>query len=322
MFDIITFGSATRDAFFYSDDFKILENEEFLSGKALAMDLGSKVEVDDVVFTTGGGGTNTAVSFAGLGLNTSCVVQVGEDLSGKHIEEELKENGVDIYFVMKDENNKTAYSVVLSSKNKGRTILVYRGASSNINSSKINWEELKSKWFYIASVNGNFELLNKIFEVASANDIKIAFNPGSKELKDERLKPLLEKTNILILNKEEAAILTGESIEKEKEILEKLDNMTSSIAVMTKGNEGVKIIDNDVIYSAPSLGKDGIERTGAGDAFGSGFVSGIILKNDIEYAMQLGSANATGVIQEIGAKNGLLRKDDLDGIEKVEVNKE
>jgi sugar/nucleoside kinase (ribokinase family) len=70
------------------------------------------------------------------------------------------------------------------------------------------------------------------------------------------------------------------------------------------------------------LGGEGIERTGAGDAFGSGFVSGMILENDIEYAIQLGSANATSVIQEIGAKNGLLQKDDLDGIEKAEVNKE
>lgn len=321
MLNIITFGSATRDAFFYSDDFRILENKEFLSGKALAMDLGSKVEVKDVVFTTGGGGTNAAVSFSGLGLNTSCVVQVGEDLSGKHIEEELKKSGVDTSFIMKDENKKTAYSVILSSKDKGRTILVHRGASSNIDIEKIDWDQLKSKWFYISSTNGNFELLNKIFEEASKNNTKIAFNPGSKELKDEKLKPLLEKTDILILNQEEAASLTGEGVEKEKEILQKLDEVTSGIVIMTKGNQGVEVISEGIIYSAPSLGDKGVERTGAGDAFGSGFVTGIILEGDIKYAIQLGSANATSVIQEIGAKNGLLNKENLDNFEKVEVNK-
>ncbi|NQV00391.1 MAG: carbohydrate kinase family protein [Parcubacteria group bacterium] len=321
MYDIITFGSATRDAFFYSPDFKILENKEFLSGRALALDLGSKVEIDDVVFTTGGGGTNTAVSFSGLGFSTTCVAQVGEDLSGKHIVEELNENNVDTSFIMKDEKEKTAYSVILSSKDEGRTILVHRGASSYINNEKINWDELKSKWFYIASTNGNFDLLNKIFEKAKENNTKIAFNPGSRELKDPKLKPLLEKTNILILNQEEAASLTDENIENEKEILESLNKKTSGIIVMTQGGNGVKVIDSDIIYNAPSLGEDGVERTGAGDAFGSGFVSGMIMENNIEYAMQLGSANATSVIQEIGAKNGLLKKQDLENFEKVEVNK-
>ncbi len=321
MYDVITFGSATRDAFFYSPDFKILENKEFLSGKALAMDLGSKVEIDNVVFTTGGGGTNTAVSFAGLGFETICVAQIGEDLSGKYIIEELKENGVDTSFVMKDGKEKTAYSVILSSKYEGRTILVYRGASSHINPEKIDWDKLKAKWFYIASTNGNFELLNKIFEQAQENNTKIAFNPGSKEIKDEQLKPLLNKTDILILNQEEAASLIGENTEKEKEILNKLDSLVPNVVVMTRGNKGVRVADNRIIYNAPSLGGEGIERTGAGDAFGSGFVSGMILKNDISYAIQLGSANATSVIQKIGAKNGLLNKKDLNNFEKVEVNK-
>ena len=192
MYDIITFGSATRDAFFFSADFKIIRNKNFLTGKALAMNLGAKIEIDDVVFTTGGGGTNTAVSFSKLGFKVAYAGQVGDDISGQHILEELKQNNVNISFAITDKKQKTAYSVILSSKDWGRTILVYRGASSYIDSKKINWSKLKSKWFYISSLNGNFDLLEKIFEHAEKNKIKIAFNPGSRELENSKIKPLLQ----------------------------------------------------------------------------------------------------------------------------------
>ncbi len=321
MYDIITFGSATRDAFFFSADFKIIRNKNFLTGKALAMNLGAKIEIDDVVFTTGGGGTNTAVSFSKLGFKVAYAGQVGDDISGQHILEELKQNNVNISFAITDKKQKTAYSVILSSKDWGRTILVYRGASSYIDSKKINWSKLKSKWFYISSLNGNFDLLEKIFEHAEKNKIKIAFNPGSRELENSKIKPLLRMTNILILNQEEASNLTQINFKKTATILKKLDNFTLGITVMTQGDKGLEAICDGKMYRAGTLGEKGVEKTGAGDAFGAGFTSGMILKNDIFYAIRLGSANATSVIRIIGAKNGLLDKKDLNNFKKVEVKK-
>jgi len=52
-----------------------------------------------------------------------------------------------------------------------------------------------------------------------------------------------------------------------------------------------------------------VDRTGAGDSFASGFVSGFLQKNgDIEYAIQLAIANSTACLTKLGAKNGLLEK--------------
>ena len=49
-----------------------------------------------------------------------------------------------------------------------------------------------------------------------------------------------------------------------------------------------------------------IETTGAGDAFASSFLSGIIRKNDIVFAIKLGVTNAESVITHHGAKDKLL----------------
>ena len=67
MFDIVTFGSATWDVFLSTKDFKILKAKQFVSSKGICFNLGSKIKVKTIKFSFGGGGTNTAVSFANQG---------------------------------------------------------------------------------------------------------------------------------------------------------------------------------------------------------------------------------------------------------------
>jgi len=54
-----------------------------------------------------------------------------------------------------------------------------------------------------------------------------------------------------------------------------------------------------------------IESTGAGDAFASSFLSGMIKKNDIKFALKMGLANSESVITHPGAKNRLLNLNEI-----------
>jgi ribokinase len=311
MFDIVTFGSATRDLFLKSKDFKTLKSKEFITGQGLCFNLGSKIYLDDLVFATGGGGTNTAVTFAGQGLKTACVGRVGDDPGGKAILEELDKFKVK-GFVVKDKKIKTAYSIVLSVSKKERTILVYSGACHYLTLKDIPFGQLKTKWIYIAGLSGaSAKLLLPIINFAKKNKIKVALNPGAGQLALglKGLKNILSNVDVLILNQEEGARLANLPFKKEKAIFEKLDRFVRGIVVMTKGPEGVTVSDGKYIYSAGIFKeKKYVDRTGAGDAFGSGFVAGLIRTNKIEEAIRLGSANGTAVVEELGAKNGLLTR--------------
>jgi len=53
-----------------------------------------------------------------------------------------------------------------------------------------------------------------------------------------------------------------------------------------------------------------MERTGAGDGFGSGFVCEYVRSGDIVKAIQFATANASSVVTMYGAKAGILKKDD------------
>ena len=325
MFDVIVFGSATRDAFLKSKQMKIIKDPNSITGAAECFPLGSKIELDELVFATGGGASNAVVSLARQGFKTAIVARVGLDLGGKAIIEELHNEKSSAKFIQQDQKVPTSYSLVLLSPGGERTILVYRGASKNIDAREIDFEGLKqTKWFFFCgSFAGDFKLLEKIFKIAKENNIKIAINPGSLELKfgTKRLKPLFENVSILMMNNEEAAEFFSEKVDNEKEILEKAGKLINGIFVMTKGPKGVVVHDGRQYYRAGIPKSKIVDRTGAGDAFNSGFVAAIIDGKTVEEAIQFGTANATSKLLYFGAKKGLLKKHDWGPWKKVKIVK-
>lgn len=311
MFDVVTFGSATRDLFIRSKEFKTLKNKEFITGQGICFNLGSKIYLDDMLFTTGGGGTNAAATFAKQGFKTAYIGRIGKDSGGRAIKEELKDLRV-VSFISEDNKLKTAYSIIISVSQKERTILVYNGACHYLSVKDVPFVKLKAKWFYIAGLSGkSAQVLLPIIDFVKKNKIKVVLNPGAAQLNLglNGLKNILNTVDVLILNQEEGAKLAELPFEKEKEIFKKLDKFVRGIVVMTKGPKGVVVSDGKCVYSAGTFKeKRYVDRTGAGDAFGSGFVSGLIRTNKIEEAIKLGSANGTAVVEELGAKNGLLTK--------------
>jgi len=327
MFDIITFGSATRDTFLRlkKDSFQIWEESKFITGKALCFPLGSKVFIEDLKVSTGGGGTNTACTFSNQGFKVAYCGKIGEDKRGEAIISELKRFKIDTAFLKKDKKYLTAYSVILSLPQEERTILIYRGACHFLEKKDIPWQKIKNtKWFYLAPLSEeSSQVFPDLVEFAKKNKIKVAVNPGNTQLNlgEKILNPLLRKVDVLLLNREEASELSKISPDNDRDLIKKLISLTPGIVIVTKGKEGSVVSDGKYIFEAKVPSVLPLEKTGAGDAFGSGFLSGLLKKNDIEYALQLATANATSCIQKIGAKNGLLKKGEWGIWPRVKVEK-
>lgn len=334
MFDIITIGTVTRDVFLSSPLFKIIKDPQHLkkigfpTGEAQCFAFGGKIEIGKPILATGGGASNTAITFSRNGLKTASLFKVGQDEAAEDILEKFHKEKI-TPFAVKEKNKATAYSVILLAPGGERTILVYRGASENLRIKDILSEvsNIKTRWLYISPGKIPFDVIKKIFDYFSKQKTLIAFNPSKNmiQMGMNKIKPLLVKSKVVILNREEAAYLTNIDYFNEKEIFKKLDRAVPGIAVMTNGPKGVSISDGFNIYRAGIFSAFGekknkvIDRTGAGDAFGSGFVAGLMQKkekcikglckiNNIEHAIRLGSANATSVVEHIGAKEGILTK--------------
>ena len=216
MFDVVSIGSATQDVFVKTNLSKVLVMKDSLSQKELlCFDYGAKVNVDHIEFCSGGGGTNTAFSFAHLGLKPAFLGKIGNDEAGERLLQELEEAGVDTSFHIVSKRRSTGYSVILTSFEGDRTVLVYRGANSVLDAEDIDWSFLdKTRWVHITSLSGrSAKLLPVLVRSAKRKGVKISLNPGSTQIRRglKGLKNILSKVEVLFLNKEEAAALTGRS---------------------------------------------------------------------------------------------------------------
>lgn len=312
MYDVITFGSATCDIFLKlaRASFRILGDKAFKGGKGLCFSLGSKQLVDDLEVFSGGGGTNAAATFALQGLKTAYFGKIGDDVMGSIVLQDFKKFKIASNFLKTDNSRKTALSVVLSGK-RDRTILLYKGACHFLEKKDIPFKDIKkTKWFYIAPLYGkSADLLGELVRFARENKIEVALNLSSQHLKlgKHALKPILAQIDVLLLNRTEASLLADVPKEKELETLKELRYLCPGIIVVTKGSGGAVVCDDLRIFRVEAAKVNVVEKTGAGDAFGSGFVAGLFQTNDVGYAMQLALANSESCIQKIGAKNGLLK---------------
>ncbi len=321
MFDVVTIGKATRDAFF-EGDFPLVLWPKVESGKAYIFPFGQKLEVKKVFFTVGGNAANASVTFARQGFKTACVARTGNDVSGEEIRRRLKEERVETKFMVSDEKLPTPYSVLLLEKGE-RTILNYLGASDSFSTNDLEMKKLKANWWYVSLPGSSDKMFRKIMEFAGKNRIAIAFNPSGYHIKHRRgeILSLLKKLSFLILNEEEAAMLAGISFKNKKAVFDKLKRMINGILAVTDGKNGVVVSDGKFLYKAGTFKEKKLaDRTGAGDAFGSGFVAGLMRRNigsqnissakpeDISYAIRLATANATSNVEKIGATEGILAK--------------
>jgi ribokinase len=326
MYDVLTIGTVTVDTFIKADflktvtDRKHLSKIGFITGQAQCFSLGSKIEIKEPIVEIGGGAHNAAVTFSRADLKTASLFNVGGDRNGQAVVEEFIRK--DIYTLeIVDKDKETGVAYILLNKSGERTILVYRGSSGDIESSEIPFSKLKAKWAYIAPGSIPYPVLKKILFHLKKQRTKIAINP-SKDLIAmgiEKCKPFLEMASVVIINKEEASCLTRVSFDKKEKIFEKLDKYVPGIVVMTDGKNGATVSDGRTIYSCGTFKeKKIVDRTGAGDAFGSSFVAGLIETNEqcikgvcssrkIEFALKRAVANATSVIEKIGATPGVLK---------------
>ena len=301
MYDVITVGSALKDIFVDTG----LKEMKSKGKDFIAYPSGYKIAVQDMKFSIGGGGINTAVGFSKMGLKTAYLGKMGKDDASKEIFEILKKEK--IKFIGKQENAITGHSIILDSYEHNRTILTYKGPSDDLKMSDINLKELKTKWIYFASaMKTTLQTQEKLAKFAKEHNIKVAFNPSEYEVKlgMKKLKPILSRTNVLIFNRDEAEILTGKK--EIPVIINILKKFGIEVICITNGADDLYVYSKEKTSKITPHKIKVVDMTGAGDALASGFLSAFIRTNNADLALKVGLANSQSEISGYGTKNRLL----------------
>ncbi len=311
-FDILTIGSATQDVFVRSKDWEE-ENDPYApSGIEACLPMGAKLNVQELYIGSGGGATNAAATFGSLGLKVAAVSRVGKDPIADFVRADIKRFNVDTTCFQIDKKLLTGYSIILLSKAGHRSILSYRGASNFMKASEFCWKKksIKTKWLYLSSFGGKTELLKPVFDFAKKQNARVAWNPGSKELESNMrtLKTFIKQTDVFQINREEAALLTHLPPRDTAGLLKSVGAMVKDTFILTDGKHGAYIKRRKEDFFVGTLPGKRVNTTGAGDAFCSGYVSGLILKDDTDTAIRYAALNSDGVVKAMGAKAGILAK--------------
>ena len=313
-FDLLSIGDATIDTFMTpleSETLCTIDKKQCL----IAFKYGDKIPVKNLEFSIGGNAANNAVGARRLGVNTSIVLTLGQDSVGEMIVSRLKNEGVDPTYVIQQPGTTSNYSTIINYSGE-RTIFVYHAPRSY----EFPIQLPAVPWVYLTSMGESYQpFYNHFIEWLKKNpSVKLAFNPGSWQLRGgyEAIKDVMAMTHLIYVNREEAAKLTsfGESDGRERDLLISLNKLGPKICVITDGSGGSFAYDsiNGKFFKAGVLPVDAYERTGAGDAFGSGCLSALIHGRTLDEALLWGTCNSASVIGYTGSQKGLLKINEID----------
>lgn len=311
-YDFLAIGDTVTDAFIH---LKLSSAHiEIDHGKReICMSFGDKVPYEDVyVVPAVGNSANASVSAARLGLTSALVSNVGDDYFGKECIMALEKEGVSTEFVKINEGMKTNYHYVLWYGDE-RTILIkhqpYTYMLPDIDD---------PKWIYLSSVGELALEFHKVLEkyLSEHPQVKLAFQPGTYQIGfgKDKLAGIYKRSDVFICNKEEAQRILNTLEDDPKKLLIMLNELGPKIVVITDGVKGAYAYDGKRawqmrLYPDP---KPPLQRTGAGDAFSSTFVVALALGKDIREALRWAPINSMSVVQDIGARAGLLTRSKLE----------
>ncbi|MCH7641466.1 carbohydrate kinase family protein [Patescibacteria group bacterium] len=310
--DLLSIGDASLDVFLTpteSETFCEVDTHKSL----LCFTYGDKIPVKDLSMSTGGNAANNALGTRRLGVNSAVVLTLGDDDMGSSIVASLESEGVNTEFIAKQPETSSNYSTIISVSGE-RTIFTFKVPRDYVFPQNLP----KVKWVYLTSLGERFSFFyTKFIKWAKQNpQAKIAYNPGSRQLRAgvSAFKDILSTSYIIYVNRKEAEKITGlkHSHGKEKELLNALSKLGPKTPIITDGPEGAFAYDGNNYYRVGILPVDAYERTGAGDAFGSGCLAALIKGKSLKEALLWGTVNSASVIGYSGAQRGLLKENEME----------
>lgn len=282
--------------------------------KRLSFELGAKLpyEALDIVKAVECS-PNAAVSMARLGLDVSLMAWLGDDQVGQEMTDYLTQQGVHTDSLAIEKGMKSNYHFYLR-YGADRTKL------QKFEDFSYQWQEPEQKpdWLYLGVLGEKtWPLHEALLSYLTVNpDVHLAFQPGMYHLiwGTQKLAPFYRRAHIVVLNREEAAKVTGRERGDVAGLIAGMHELGVKTIVITDGPDGAYASDGAQtlfmpIYPDP---KEPYDRTGAGDAFASTLTAALAMGESLETALRWAPVNSMHVSQYLGAQQGLLTKAKLD----------
>jgi sugar/nucleoside kinase (ribokinase family) len=313
-YDLVCIGDTVIDAFITLHEASVhcdLNHEHY----QLCMSFADKIPYESLMVAPAvGNASNVAVGASRLGLKTAIITAVGNDRYGDDILSVYRKEGVSPEFVRVNKGVPTNYHFVLTFKAE-RTILIKHERYAYADPRVLDG---RTDWLYFSSLaEHTLPLHHKIGAYLRRHpEVRMGFNPGTFQLRfgAEKLADIYRRTHVLFVNREEAELILHKKSNADlRTLFDGLHRLGPKIVVITDGPKGAYASDGTARYAMPPYpdSKPPVSRTGAGDAFSTGFLSALIYGLPVHEALRWAPIESMHVVQFFGAQTGLLTKSKL-----------
>ena len=272
-------------------------------------DKGTLLLLDTAHLKTGGCGMNTAIGLKKLGGKVAMLGKVGKDGFGAFMRDTLVDHGVDITGLIMEEGGMTSVSVVLLGSDGERSILHCLGTNQSLCYENVNLTLVSDA--RVLFIGGTF-LMPSFDGMDAAKLLAYARKKGCITAMDTAwdstgrwlgvIEPCLAYLDWFMPSVEEAAKITG--LSDPAEMAKFLKTRGVRNVVIKLGSVGCYVDANET-FSLPSFDVDCIDTAGAGDAWCSGFLTGIVRGMGVRDAAEFGNAAGALCVTAIGTTDGL-----------------
>lgn len=286
--EVIGFGALNVDKLYSVENIVSKDEESFI-----------KSETD----TPGGSAANTIVGLSRLGCSTSIIGKIAEDEDGDLIEYHLAVNGVYSNNLIYSETGSTGKCLGFVDDEGERCLYIDPGVNDEIKIGEINpLNIMRCKIMHYTSFVGDsfntqIELLEKL------NDqCVLSFDPGMLYVQKgfDELKPILERTDILLINESELRLLCNNSDSSIKQLAVNFLDLGIETVVVKQGSSGVYATNGTQECQVDAYECNVVDTTGAGDSFNSGFLYSVLKGFDLEKSCRIGNWVASKAIEGFG----------------------
>ena len=286
--EVIGFGALNVDKLYSVENIASKDEESFIKG-----------ETD----TPGGSAANTMVGLSRLGCSTSIIGKIAEDDDGDLIEYNLAINGIYTNNLIYSETGATGKCLGFVDSNGERCLYIDPGVNDEIRLDEINpLNIMRCKiMHYTSFVGDSFNTQIELLDLLNKECI-LSFDPGMLYVQKgfDELKPILERTDILLINESELRLLCNNNESSLKELAIGFLDMGIETVVIKQGSKGVFAMNNNETCEVESYKCDVVDTTGAGDSFNSGFLYSYLKGYDLGKSCQIGNWVASKAIEGFG----------------------
>lgn len=262
----------------------------------------------------GGKGANQAVAAARAGGQVTFLARVGADMFGRQAVEGFRRDGIDVRYVLEDEQAPSGVALIFVAANGENSIGVASGANLCLSPADVQQaaSAIQDASALVMQLETPLETVRAAAQIAAAKQVPVILNPAPAQPLDDALLALV---TVLTPNESEAELLTGvpvTDVAAAARAAEVLRSRGVAQVIVTLGARGAWVASTAFQGLVPAFPVQPVDTTAAGDVFNGALAVAMSEQRPFEQAVRFACAAAALSVTKLGAQPSAPQRSEIE----------